>query len=272
MNERQIPESDVVDRYVAGESAASLARAFSVNIWTILNRLRRNGVTIRSPATQNARFLGDTGVRVDRLKVEEVLAGVLLGDGYLNPKGSLFLEQSVRRFGWLLKLQRDLDRIGCESRLIPLPAKTKWLSAEQRFIYGKEGALLYTPCYQEFKEQRKRWYPDARKVVPDGLKLTPTVVAHWFCGDGTCGPSGSLTLLTNSFTRAEVERLCQALEIDLGVKASISKNGRDEHVLQILRRQEAVALAGVIRPLMPKCCLYKLRFVRPLLRELRHEP
>lgn len=45
-------------------------------------------------------------------------------------------------------------------------------------------------CHPEFEEMAK-WYDTGNKVWPDNIKLTPTVLKHWYVGDGSLEVRGS---------------------------------------------------------------------------------
>jgi hypothetical protein len=43
------------------------------------------------------------------------------------------------------------------------------------------------PDFQDFAD----WYSSGEKVWPDGIQLTPTVLKHWYCGDGSWNNNAS---------------------------------------------------------------------------------
>lgn len=48
----------------------------------------------------------------------------------------------------------------------------------------KNGYHFKTLSYAELYDIRSQWYPENKKVIPSGLKLTPTRLKNWFIGDG----------------------------------------------------------------------------------------
>jgi len=91
--------------------------------------------------------------------------------------------------------------------------------------YKKLNAKAYcfsTRRYPCLTEQYYRWYSDSKKIIPDDLKLTPTVVLHWYIGDGSLiKPSKGKPFIhfaTNCFTFEEVNFLVDQLN-ELGLKA-----------------------------------------------------
>lgn len=251
---------ELVEAYERGESASSIARRLRCSVWVVLARLRNVGINIRSSAEQGARFLGDRAHPANPDIVQQVVDGLLLGDGHLDRKGCLRLEQSVVRAGWLEHVHELLQRHGCQTTLIDIPAKEKVY--EGRVIHGGAAQLLYSVCYTEFKAQRQRWYPEDAKRIPQDVTLTPLSLAYWICGDGTHAKRGSLTLFTNSFTSNDVQFLSSCLRRDFAVTPMVRKNGRGEFVLDLNKVEEVFHVAEVVRPWMPECCLYKIQYAR----------
>ena len=245
--------------YESGESAASLARQFHANIWAVLARLRQAGVAVRSSAAQNEQHVGLAPSATPMFL--GVVDGLLLGDGWVDFKGCLRLEQAHTRYGWLVHVAEHLRLLGVASRIVPVPARERLY--EERVIRSGGGGLLYTPCYQEMKEQRVRWYPRGRKRVPRDVELTPLGVAYWLCGDGSYDAQGALFFYTNGFLKREVGELAEKL-CALGVRSRRVPVGRaGEYKIAITERDAAQRLKELVWEHVPECCRYKLQHVRP---------
>ena len=262
-----VPRDDLdvrtlVKAYEAGESAASLARRFEANVWTILDRLRKAGVRIRTYVEQNERRL-DLDWRQAK-KLRAIVDGLLLGDGSIDRKGLLRVEQARVRQGWLKEVATRLADLGATSKIIKIPPRERVLAG--RKIRSSGGHLLYTPAYIELKAERERWYPKGTKHVPADVSFDPCALAYWFCGDGTYDESGALFFCTNSFLRKDVEFLATGL-VKLGVEARrIPTPGRPhEHRVAVTQRDSAQKFKELIDVYVPKCCRYKLAHVRPTL-------
>lgn len=250
---------DIIEEYESGSSAASLARKYQANIWSILTRLRGAGVPIRSNKEQNEKRLNLDDRQNE--KFVSIVDGLLLGDGRIGEKGLLRLEQSKKRLGWLEHVAFNLSTIGADTRLIPIPPREREL--EGRKIRHKGGGLVYTPCYVELQEQKKRWYPEGKKIVPEDVVLTPLSLAYWFCGDGSYDKSGSLVFYTNSFRKENVERLARELTL-LGVEARcVPAQRSNEYTVSVTKKEAACRFKEIVEPHMPECCMYKLQHVRP---------
>lgn len=190
----------------------------------------------------------------------EVLDGLLLGDGYLDKKGSLRLEQGWRHEGWIRWLEIELPKHGCETTVIPVLPRTKL--CEGREIRGQGGLVLYTPVYKNFKPQRIRWYPEGVKIVPSDLKLTPLVMAQWLCGDGTYSRDGSLTFCTDGFAKRDVDYLSELLYQKFSIYSRVRLTYRRQPHLYIQDKKSALKLADLVKPWVPKCFQYKLQYTR----------
>lgn len=204
----------------------------------------------------------------------------MLGDGSINagtrasktalPSCFVRLEQSTARTGWLLQVQDELRAIGVHVRVIPRKPRRVVACVDGREIRGGPSLLLYTGVYDEFRTERERWYPDGTKCVPDDVTITWRSVAHWFCGDGSCSNDGSLTFYTNGFTRREVGSLASSLSA-LGIDAEVrERRERGEFTVRLPGRSNTCRFADGVRPFMPECCMYKLRFVRPVKKAAFH--
>lgn len=198
----------VLDDYQNGASASSIATKFGVSVWSVITRLWQAGLRIRSPKEQNKVYLKAS--KTDKYSYRELVDGILLGDGQIDPKHVLHLEQSIARQGWIFQVRRQLGRVGASAKIIPIPPRVRMI--EGRSVRSKEARHLYTPPYVENQDLRRRWYGQGVKKVPKDLVLTATVLTHWIAGDGTPHSCGGLTLCTNGFSKECVEFLSAALE------------------------------------------------------------
>ncbi len=251
---------ELVTSYLLGESASSLSKRFGVSVWTIIDRLRRLDIEVRSAKEQNRRFIGE--VTTDDFTLREMVDGIILGDGYIDPKGILHLEQAVVRQSWVENVQCLLRAVGCESKIIPVPARTRQI--EGRTIIGQPGVVLYTPSYVEMQAERQRWFHGDRRAVQHDLRLTTLTVAQWFSGDGTYSTTSRLSFCTHRYSRQDVEFLIGRFATDLDVYATINNTIRDgQYTIGIHRAEQALKLAELMRPHLHECCLYKLQHIRP---------
>jgi hypothetical protein len=200
--------------------------------------------------------------------LHEALDGVLLSDGSLHHKAgrrtaSLRLMQSAKRKGWLCLLRKELAAEGVAAVIDSVLIRPSKI--EERELPGGQYLLLRSMNYVELVYERNRWYPNERKIVPRDLRLTPTVLLHWFCGDGRGGDSkGTLGFCTDGFSVDDVEFLVDRLQTDLDIATTLVFNPRGHPQILVGRRGEAVKIQELLLRTLPICCRYKLQHVRPL--------
>lgn len=253
----------LVEAYKAGTSATALARQYQVSIWLILDRLRKTEVPIRSNKEQNERRLNLSTSQTAAFV--GIVDGLLLGDGSIDSRGCLRLDQAKIRQGWLSDLTVRFAVLRTASRTIPIkPHDCKVNGRKTRF---KGGWALYTPAYVEMQQQRLRWYPKGIKRVPKDVSLTPVTVAYWFCGDGSYNADGVLVFYTNGFLKNEVRLLAARLSTVVGIEARcVPISARPgQFIVRVGRRDDALRLKEFIEPHVPECCRYKLQYVRAAL-------
>lgn len=260
----QLDSEALIAAYHLGASASSLARQHNCSLWRILHHLRSNGVEIRTSKEQNTRVLNTSSTT--HFSFEDLTTGLLLGDACIDPKGSLHLEQCDARLGWVEQVAEHLQIVGASSKTISIPPKTRVI--EGRLVRSTAAHVLYTPAYVEMQAQRTRWYPENKKIVPRDIKLSPIALAHWFCGDGTSSDQGDLRICTNGFTEADTQFLVQKLLSDLQITArAVATQRKGQFTIVITQRKEAHRVLQMIEHLIPECCQYKLRHVRPAKKE-----
>lgn len=188
-----------------------------------------------------------------------LIDGLLLGDGHISKGGSFTMDQAERRRGWQFAVQRRFRSFGLKST-IRAPATKKPTTYDGKRIVGGAHRHMYTQQRPELKEERRRWYPRGRKVVPSDIVLTPECIAHWMAGDGCGTHIGQIVFATHGFSRAECELLVSRMPVHATVARS-KKQG--QYIVKVHRRDDAFKLAEIIGPHMPRCMLYKLRPIKP---------
>jgi len=113
---RQVQESlspqqkqDASQRYAAGESGPSLARAFSVTVPTILKGVRQSGIAIRD-SSQAARRHGVNEEAFDHITEESAYwIGFLIADGTVGKAGCINLSLSAKDREHIFKFRTFLQ-------------------------------------------------------------------------------------------------------------------------------------------------------------------
>lgn len=188
----------------------------------------------------------------------EIVDGLLLGDGTITKQGSLRVDQSYVRVGWLKAIQADLAAIGVSSVIDPVRRAAR-LRSDGRLLPAYNGSLLRVPAYAESKIQRRRWYPRGKKKVPMDVRISPRTVADWVSGDGTGTLDGGLIFCTAGFTKPEKKRLIARLRDAFQIRLIPTATGS----IGLFRKDEVLRLRDQILAHVPECCRYKFRHVRP---------
>jgi len=128
----------------------------------------------------------------------EIITGLLMGDGTINRSsdGNPLLQCEMISPNYLKYIDGEFGIFGHGVSL----AKTAEENAKAKSDSGfrpNAKADNYSDVYrwwsmahpelQEFAE----WYSTGTKVWPSNIELKPTVMKHWYCGDGTWHNHGS---------------------------------------------------------------------------------
>jgi len=121
----------------------------------------------------------------------EIITGVLMGDGCISTANKHpyikiemispnYLEHVADEFGVLgggvsIKRTAKMSARRDKNSKFNLGAKEENYSD----LYGWQS--MSHPELREFAN----WYSSGEKIWPDDIELTPTVLKHWYCGDGS---------------------------------------------------------------------------------------
>lgn len=189
--------------------------------------------------------------------LREIVDGLLLGDASIEATsygGRLSFGQSGHRMDWVKSVADEMKNLGVALTLSPTPP-------HQTFIKGKAcerkaRITLRTRNYPWFHEQRSRWYPDQKKIVPRDISLTPKAIALWYCGDGKLQGGGySAELCTDDFPPWDVEFLVECLS-EYGLDLHSNKKNR----IVLTGQKNRTLFSSLVTPHMPACFAYKMLF------------
>jgi len=107
----------------------------------------------------------DTGTKNPRLEVE------MISPNYLE-----YIADNFSNLGKNIKLRRTAKENAKHISNSGFSPDTKEIDCSDTYRWRS----MYHPELQEFAE----WYSSGEKVWPAGIELTPTVLKHWYCGDG----------------------------------------------------------------------------------------
>jgi hypothetical protein len=98
-------------------------------------------------------------------------------------------------------------------------------------IYDKRTKKSYHRCWiqspatQWLAQQRARWYPQGKKILPSDIVITQQLLLRFFLDDGTVGTTGGLYLATDDFPVEDTERLADLIGSYCNFKLALHKSG-----------------------------------------------
>jgi len=120
----------------------------------------------------------------------EITTGLLMGDGTINKTSkNCYLESQMISKNYLEYLDNIFGVLGCSvkhSLTASESAKNNRNSGFRPNAKKENYSDVYrwsTRCHPKFNEFRE-WYSSGEKVWPENIELTPTVLKHWYVGDG----------------------------------------------------------------------------------------
>lgn len=113
-----------------------------------------------------------------------------------------------------------------------------------RTTVNYSGISIWSRYTIQFTELYNQWYPNGIKIVPRSIKITPTILLHWFLGDGfTMG--SSIGFCTHSFSTFDVEFLVFLLNKNIGIHShwrfDKSSTKSNQPILIIARQKDVKA-------------------------------
>lgn len=237
------PREDLENLYVTQRlSMPALGAHYQGSTYLAKTWLRHYGIPSHPTGTNltlkegNRVEIGDT--------LHDVLVGELLGDGCITWGDHTVKEKSysgvfaycTSKKGYLEWLFQLLGDLGLKQGGNTLTKITQPSVRDSGFYTLKESTSYRakTLTYRELRAYREKWYLNETKRPPADIVITPTVLRHWFIGDGTLAKITSnrtrgngefqysqVVLCTNGFTWEDCEVLAlklQALGLPFEVK------------------------------------------------------
>jgi len=233
-------EKSEVELYQMGYTSTEIAKIFGVCDWTIRDRLKKQGIKIRSRGKRlNQEYISSRQL--------EVLDGEMLGDGCLSLRKrykNAYIEWHLKRLGHVELLCHEFENLDP--------------SFHTRYD-NKNGWKLWTKCNPGLTQQYKRWYPNKVKIVPRDLELTPLVCYHWYIGDGYFSKNHAIDLYSLGFTKEDNEYLITLLS-KIGISGTLritNKYESGEKYFIFLGKMEAKKFLEYIGPCRTQDYNYK---------------
>jgi len=193
--------------------------------------------------------------------MQEHVDGCVISDLHISPGGYLQWGFQYEEFS---KYIANLFNI-YQPKLNVRHYKTKFWTKGGVWSTEERNRTSYcgsTKVHLDFKRQRKRWYPDGKKRIPEDVLITPTSLLLWYLGDGSLDRfSGYIVLCTDGYNLSEHQLLQHKLSL-LSINAKIRGQYRTRekkyyHKLLITRKnvKKFFDVIGYSSPV--KCYNYK---------------
>jgi len=152
----------------------------------------------------------------------EVCTGLLMGDGYIHRSLStpkLVVDMTAKNY-----LNYLSNEVFSSESGEPFLKRSAERAAERSRERGKNPdakaenySNLYrwhTMCHPGLQTYAN-WYRSGSKVFPPNIELTPTVLKHWYCGDGSLTHHGcpKITLCNESDNKNKINEMFSRVEL-----------------------------------------------------------
>lgn len=132
-------------------------------------------------------------------KQREVTTGLLMGDGWIDVgqnNGNPRICSKMISEKYLNYIDEIFGVFGTGVRLLKTAEESAKDVSKRGFVEGAK-AEDYSDVYI-WKSRRHPdfdvfadWYSSGKKIWPENIELTPTILKHWYCGDGHWHNSGT---------------------------------------------------------------------------------
>ncbi len=240
------------------QSVADIAARFEVSVTAARNHLTSLGL-VRSISEAN-RIRYRKHVVYLSPEQEQIVYGSLLGDA------CLYRQEKPTHFTLKVWFAHGEDQLGY------LRHKRK-ITGGCKISQRPEGSNFGKPTYQFAYSNTQGLLPIERIVMRDGTKTVNSDwlakldwqgIAIWYQDDASLilqrGKISCIRWYTNSFSRAEVDLLCDLLRTKGLASISISRgNCETEPVIVAYRANDITAFVDRLKPYKCKCLNYKFR-------------
>lgn len=191
-----------------------------------------------------------------------ILIGSMLGDCFAEKHGNgtrFCLQQEHSNNAYLLWFHNYVAELGyCTPTIPKLGSRLVGEGKIRRLSRFK------TYTFSSFDWIHEAFYVNGVKIVPPMIAdyLSPLALAVWIMDDG-CAASSGLKIASNSFSKADVQILCNILKEKYGLNATVNKAGviwppQAEQYCIYISKYSMPTLASIVRPYMHPSMYYKL--------------
>ena len=209
--------------------------------------------------------------------LHSILIGIMLGDGHLyksSPTSNTRFEISFGRdresfANWIGNLFKDYSNTGIQ-KVVTKNIKTP-STLNHNFRFKTKSMPVFNSYYNIFYKlsltdsdstigQNKNTRGKYIKIVPLNIVdlMDPAVLAYLIMTDGNFDRGRNrVRIYTNSFTKAEVEALAEAIYIKFNIYTGVLLDRKDQWILTIGAKQLDL-LREIVRPHFEPSMLYRI--------------
>jgi hypothetical protein len=242
-----------------------LQSSFGITVKTckLWSQLKRWQVITRSRECQRYTILSN--------EQKDIIDGMLLGDGSLR---------TYRKTPQIVLTSIHREYVDFLNTLLPIKTRIAERRLRQKVMFDnisydcKPSFELVSVSDKVLFEFCKRWLYLRHKIIPNDLTFTPTMIRHWFYGDGSTSflkrknrkiqnSTVHLTFCTNAFTEDECHQLCYQFEkIDSNLKFFVNHTQKGQPIIKTTRQAAINTFFDYIGDCEISCFDYKWK--RPI--------
>lgn len=175
---------------------------------------------------------------------KDILIGCILGDGHIQPKGKVIIEQSVKQKEYLMWKYAELKSLA-------YPAKPREIVRKDK-RNSKEYYSFVFYLRQYFRPWREIFYKENKKIFSENLILSPQSLAVWYMDDGSWSDKRCI-ISTESFNKDSINRIQNNLYKQFNLETALRSNKK------LLIRQNSVnKFREIISPYIIPSMKYKV--------------
>jgi len=209
---------EIIRLYKGGKSIRQIAKIKLCSATKIRNFMIKNEIALRTKGEGLSKYY-ENNIKMSKYS-NEVITGELIGDAYIKPN----VRQSCLSFC-------SKHKSYCDYLFNIFDKENLCKSYVKKVIYYHKYHNKYYTIFKlrtvstiQIHHLRSKWYKNNIKIIPDDFKLTPTVMLHWYMGDGTLPKGQYGVLCVDCFTNQENKFLSNLINKEIGIKSSIIKS------------------------------------------------
>lgn len=159
----------------------------------------------------------------------DILTGSVMGDGTVCREYNSSVQIIMKSPNYLEYLDNQFPVLGTGVRLYMTASELAEDVRERNFadVVNDENysdQYIWKTRNNPYLNPLAEWYSSGEKVFPDDIELTPTVLKHWYCGDGMYKDESyiRLAMANEMHNKGKIERMFERVGLP-------RPNSWDEH-------------------------------------------